>query len=51
MQIAFMTIQNIYDESDALNWLETSVDLFFAVDIVINLMSAYVDTEDGETIT
>ena len=51
MQIAFVTVQDSYDESSGLQGLETSVDILFAIDIIINFMSAYIDTTDGETIT
>ena len=51
MQIAFVSVQNSYDESSGLQGLETSVDILFAIDIIINFMSAYIDTTDGETIT
>lgn len=51
MQIAFISVQNLYDQSTALNWFERMVDIFFAFDITVNFMTAYIDTHDGETFT
>lgn len=50
LQICFTAVEVIYSENSHLKTLETSVDLFFAVDIVINFFTAYIDTTDGETI-
>lgn len=51
MQIAFVYVQNLYDESLALIWIERMVDIFFAVDIIVNFFTAYIDVHGGETIT
>ena len=51
MQIAFVAVQNLYDDSNALGWVERMVDIFFTIDIFVNFLSAYIDVHDGETIT
>ena len=51
MNIAFVSVQDLYEDSVALNWIERMVDIFFAVDIIVNFLSAYIEVQDGETIT
>ena len=50
MQIAFVAVTNLYDDSVALGWFERMVDIFFTIDIFVNFLSAYIDVLDGETI-
>lgn len=51
MQISFVAVQNLYDDSFALGWVERMVDIFFAIDIIVNFLTAYIEVQDGETIT
>ena len=50
LQISFPAVESIYAENNSLKYFETSVDCFFALDIIIHFLTAYIDTTDGETI-
>ena len=47
MQVAFIEVQTLYDNAE-LKALETSVDIIFLVDIIVNFLQAYVDVFLGE---
>ena len=50
MQIAFAEVQEKYDTTVGLEILEILVDIFFILDMIVTLLSSYMDTADGETI-
>ena len=50
LQIAFVEVQNQYDNTASLEVLEILVDVFFILDIFVVFLSAYIDTADGETV-
>ena len=49
LMIAFPAVQIIYEESQGLQWLESIVDVWFAIDIVLSFLQAYIDVILGET--
>ena len=50
LQLAFYFIEELYKNSEALQWVERAVDICFALDMVIMFFTSYIDTYNGETI-